>query len=412
MSKLAGLAGGPNLGLAASAVVVVVAGGLYFSGLLSKDVATPEPVALIAPEVGTQATDDAAQEPVAPTVDPSTADLPAAEPPTFSTFRLEPDGQMLVSGRAAPGWDTSILLDDEKLVVFEVDSSGEFAQFLEITPSDQPRVLSLSMVSPAGGDIVVSKDEIIITPADPQIAEVADTAETDVASEVETSQIETPSYEIAGGDNTVVSEEGIVSRVEDAASGSDEAIESDVGSTDQQQAVLLSDETGVRVLQPAGTAPEVASNIALDVISYSDEGEVQLSGRAAGEGFVQVYLDNAPITTSRIEDNGSWRSDLSEVDTGVYTLRIDEVDESGTVTSRVETPFKREDQDVLDQAQATQDESGKKISAVTVQPGSTLWAISREAYGDGVLYVRLFEANRGFNPQPGPYLSWSGVFHT
>jgi len=29
-----------------------------------------------------------------------------------------------------------------------------------------------------------------------------------------------------------------------------------------------------------------------------------------------------------------------------------------------------------------------------VQPGSTLWAISREHYGEGVLYVRVFEANR------------------
>jgi nucleoid-associated protein YgaU len=31
---------------------------------------------------------------------------------------------------------------------------------------------------------------------------------------------------------------------------------------------------------------------------------------------------------------------------------------------------------------------------VTVQTGDTLWAISRERYGDGVLFVRVFEANR------------------
>jgi nucleoid-associated protein YgaU len=34
------------------------------------------------------------------------------------------------------------------------------------------------------------------------------------------------------------------------------------------------------------------------------------------------------------------------------------------------------------------------ISAITVQPGSTLWAISRERYGQGILYVEVFEANR------------------
>ena len=31
---------------------------------------------------------------------------------------------------------------------------------------------------------------------------------------------------------------------------------------------------------------------------------------------------------------------------------------------------------------------------VTVQPGNTLWAIARERYGMGILYVRVFEANR------------------
>ena len=31
---------------------------------------------------------------------------------------------------------------------------------------------------------------------------------------------------------------------------------------------------------------------------------------------------------------------------------------------------------------------------VTVQPGFTLWGIAQENFGDGVLYVQLFEANR------------------
>ena len=30
----------------------------------------------------------------------------------------------------------------------------------------------------------------------------------------------------------------------------------------------------------------------------------------------------------------------------------------------------------------------------TIQPGNTLWAIAEERYGDGFLYVAVFEANR------------------
>ncbi|MEQ8876984.1 MAG: LysM peptidoglycan-binding domain-containing protein [Phycisphaerales bacterium] len=158
------------------------------------------------------------------------------------------------------------------------------------------------------------------------------------------------------------------------------------------QAVLRSDATGVSVIQPPSpddTAPEVMSTVALDAITYNDAGEVELAGRAQGDGFVRVYLDNTPITTSRISEDGNWRSELPEVDTGVYTLRIDEVDEDGTVLSRVETPFKREDQELL----GTRD-TNRKIQAITVQPGNTLWAISRDKYGEGVLYVRIFQANR------------------
>ena len=33
------------------------------------------------------------------------------------------------------------------------------------------------------------------------------------------------------------------------------------------------------------------------------------------------------------------------------------------------------------------------MSLITVQPGNTLWGIAREKYGEGILYVRVFEAN-------------------
>ena len=163
-------------------------------------------------------------------------------------------------------------------------------------------------------------------------------------------------------------------------------------------AVLLSDESGVRVLQPPEPrtdAPEAMTSVALDAITYSETGEVQLQGRGRGEGFVRVYIDNTPVTTSRISDDGTWRADLPQVDTGVYTLRIDEVDDDGRVTSRLETPFKREEPETVARSRAVQEGAEvARVRAVTVQPGYTLWAISRRNYGEGELYVRIYEANR------------------
>ncbi|KAB2878838.1 MAG: LysM peptidoglycan-binding domain-containing protein, partial [Albidovulum sp.] len=35
-----------------------------------------------------------------------------------------------------------------------------------------------------------------------------------------------------------------------------------------------------------------------------------------------------------------------------------------------------------------------KAVIVTVQPGFSLWRIARENYGEGILYVKVFEANK------------------
>jgi nucleoid-associated protein YgaU len=109
---------------------------------------------------------------------------------------------------------------------------------------------------------------------------------------------------------------------------------------------------------------------------------------------VRIYLDDLTNATAQIAQDGSWGTTLPEVDTGVYRLRVDEVDGAGAVVSRVETPFKRADQELAAEL------NDGLVSQVTVQPGSTLWAIARQNYGAGVLYVRVFEANRALIRDP------------
>ena len=165
-----------------------------------------------------------------------------------------------------------------------------------------------------------------------------------------------------------------------------------VARTPTAPTVIISTSEGLKVLSKAGKSPEVLTSVALDVISYSVQGEVQLAGRAPSDGLIRVYLDNQPVTDAPIQQDGTWAIDMPQVDTGIYTLRLDEVDANGAVTSRIETPFKRESKAVL--LAETSADGVLAPSAVTVQKGSTLWAISRLRYGRGILYARIFEANR------------------
>ncbi len=156
--------------------------------------------------------------------------------------------------------------------------------------------------------------------------------------------------------------------------------------------VLKSNQDGVELLQPPSPSPDIMSQVSLDTIGYSHQGDVQLSGRAQSDAAsIRIYLDNAPIAALAVDTSGAWRGRLPNVDTGIYTLRIDEVTSDGTVTSRVETPFKRESPEVL---QAASVENDAPVTSITVQTGNTLWAIARERYGEGTFYLRVFEANK------------------
>jgi nucleoid-associated protein YgaU len=393
------------------------------------------------------AAEETAQAPPAPAEEAAApAEAVAATPPSVDEVRLEADGVAVIAGRAEPGSTVSILVDGEEVARALADGRGAFAAVGVLEPGTGARVMSLR--AEAGGAVTLSQEDIILapvatatapvetpvveeqiaeaeTPAEPleeQIAQAETAAEPleeqsgtddavseaegvavaddvpDAAEPVETAEtppvLATPAATgpVATEPAALPAEEGASAAVvaeatppEDTGAAQDEAADAA-----QSVAVLRSTAEGVSLLQPS--AP-IAEQIELDTIGYSDLGEVQLSGRAnLGAVEVRVYVNNRTVASLPVDDRGGWRGDLPEVDAGVYTLRVDAVDVAGKVTSRIETPFQREAPEALAAAAAAQQ---GPVSAVTVQTGDTLWAIARDRYGEGVLFVKVFEANRG-----------------
>ena len=58
--------------------------------------------------------------------------------------------------------------------------------------------------------------------------------------------------------------------------------------------------------------------------------------------------------------------------------------DQGAVTARLEVPFER----------AAPESTRLQEGQVIVQPGNSLWRISRRLYGRGLLYTVIYEANR------------------
>ena len=442
MSKLAAFLSanaGPVVGASVLAVAAVGA-GTYFAVLKPND--TVEGVAQVIALPAEEAALTEVSKPVsAATVpvteveeDPVTGaaeEVAVVEPvsPSIDEVRSEADGLTILAGRGEPNAKVTLFVNEIENSSVTAGNDGTFAIVAFLEPSSDPKVLS---VVQQAGDLEMAAADIILAPQ-PVVAKVEEvevavmeTTKVDpvvVESVEETTDVEAEAnleeqVAVVVADKVVVpeiaaaveAEADIATDIQEAKADVDEPkVDVTDGSKIEEQkilaaeqptpvleeaktevAILKSDESGVEVISRS-SAPELMSNVEIDTISYSEEGDVLLSGRAQSQAAsVRVYLDNRVITTLDVDTSGRWRGDLPDVDTGVYTLRVDEVDVEGDVTSRVETPFKREAPEVLEAAAGNGD---APVKAITVQTGATLWAIARDRYGDGTLFVRIFEAN-------------------
>ena len=170
----------------------------------------------------------------------------------------------------------------------------------------------------------------------------------------------------------------------------DEALNDNTDTNAFQPKVVIANSDGVKVIQDDKRSDD---ELALDSIAYDPLGNVTVGGRSNPSGLVRFYINNEAVSATKTNEAGYWEADLSDIIPGTYTLRIDELSLKGDVISRLESPFKREDRERLANLIAPST-SPARINIVTVQPGNTLWAIARKRYGDGLLYVQVFEANR------------------
>jgi LysM domain len=396
-----------------------------------------DPTAKAAAEPAADATtaDPAAEVTEEPAADADATELapadqapaaPVAEPPTFDVVRVEPDGSTVVAGRAPPGAKIVMRVDGAEISATTADVNGNFVGLFVLDSSPKPRMLTMATVMPdqtevpAGAAVALAPTQapVAVTTAEPATPEPA-TAEPTTSEPV----AEEPAPEEPA--------------------------------VPQAPTALLITKDGVNVLQqgdPAAGSGESA-DLVIDTISYTSAGEVQLAGRGTAGSFVRIYLDNAALIDLPVGDDGRWASTMPDIAPGIYILRADQLAEDGKVTARFETPFKRETKEALaaaaqppeptvevataepvaepsapDEPLAQPAEEPAAVAeptpltepaaleaapqaaepaaaepapaqpipavAVTVQPGFTLWGIASEQFGDGVLYVQVFEANK------------------
>jgi len=279
--------------------------------------------------------------------------------PSFDVVRVNPRGDAVLAGRAEPDAEVIIHDDGEEIGRVMADSRGEWV-FVPTEPL-APGNRELSLSARRGEEPeVLSDDTVVLVVPEPG---------KDVAGEV------------TGGAPT-----GTLALQIPRVSGAAEAEEAPIPT---------------RVLQtPSGEEP-APEELALRAVDYGGGGQLVLSGNAPSGARLQVYLDDSLIGIAEVEDGGAWQLvPEGAVEAGVYTMRVDQVDEAGKVISRIELPFARAEPVV-----ALPEET-----IVVVQPGNNLWQIARRTYGAGIKYTVIYDSNR--DQIRDPHLIYPGQIFT
>jgi hypothetical protein len=323
--------------------------------------ASPAPAALAKTqaEVGALATALAGLPPTASTAQGSDGGVPS-----FDIARIEPSGDAVIAGRAAPGATVELLRNGEVHDRAVADQAGQFAMVPRPLPSG---TYDLTLrAKQADGKQATSKQSVAVA------------------------------IEAGRKDAPVV-------------------------------ALMTPDKPTIVLSQPAAPKPATGT-VVVEAVEIAPDGKFHVSGRARPGAAVRFYLNDSLIAPVTASADGRLAVTINEgVAPGSYRVRLDEVEpNSGKVSARAEVPFnvpdavvtasvptqattgKRADAAPAQQPQlaaaatsAVADNKGSpsavvvpKIATTTVSRGDSLWRISQSNYGAGIRYAVIYEANR------------------
>ena len=392
----------------------------------AKAVATAAPAASVMPKkvepsVGAAKPPQQAVKPPQTAAVASTAPTPAtpapnvaaaAPPPIvprFDTVRVEPSGESVIAGHAAPGAKIDLMAGDK--VVGQVKADDASGDFVIVPKALAPGNYLLALRSRSSTDAPVQSRQTItvVVPAKGQKDVVVALTEPGKASVLLTDPTTKPAAKPA--------------------------------------ATPAPQPAGAKTATQQGSEAPAVPSVAFKTVEVG-KGSFYTTGLAAPGTHLQIYMNGSRVADVVADAAGHWSMRIGKgVVAGHYTVRADAIDAAGKVVARAEVPFdmqaveaqledkaapapkpEPESKDlnsasapaaieapksVAPQAaepepkpapaapvklataapQATPSTAVVEISTATVAPGDSLWRISRKAFGRGIRYLLIYAAN-------------------
>ncbi len=287
--------------------------------------------------------------------------------PAFDTVRVEPNGELVVAGRAPPNGTVDLLVDGKPTARAVADANGQFAIVPPALPAGSSEVGL--RVTDAKGVVRQSRDSVAVAvspshDAKPLVALTSPDTPTVVLSQPGPSQTATRSGSDAASPRRTMTGTALPAQrgsggavPGDGASGAlgandasrtsrtgngdgPDAKGSDRGASNgamsgSPEASQAQAPKQAAVAEPAEAPTKVVS------VDAQDGGRLFVSGRAPAGATVRLYLNDTLIAPATVGRDGTVTFTIGRgIKPGDYKVRLDQVDAaSGKVRNRVEVPF-------------------------------------------------------------------------
>lgn len=287
---------------------------------------------------------------------PELAPLPL---PSFDVVRVEPGGEAVVAGRAAPKSQVTLLSGARLLGQSGADADGNF-------------VILPQALSP--GEHVLSLRSRL-------------------------------------GEQEVASQQTVTMVVPQRGAG---GVIAAVDAPNQPTRVLSADNSGKP--QPAASPADGAKGLRIASVEAMAGGGAFMSGQAPAGAPVRLYLNDSFVASVTAGPDGKWTVRIDQgMQPGAYSVRADVIGADGKPLGRVEAPFdlpvsmaaapvaaapapapapaqppvvaQQKDEPVAGAAVVAE------LRTARVERGDSLWRISRTIYGEGLRYTQIYDAN-------------------
>ncbi len=275
-------------------------------------------------------------------------------PPTFDVVRVEPTGETVIAGRAAPGAKVEVLLDGKVVAAIKADANGEWTFVPErplFTGSHQ-----LVLRAKIGDRVVESPQAIAVSmePVKKGEAPLVVLSMPDAPSRVLQQPKPQPRVATAEGTGSAAPENMAATEQEASPATTATAGGETLAGKPAPREAEARKATPAKPVPKAKPGPEpVPVSLALRTVDYDESGQIFFTGRAAPGSALRLYVDNRFLADVRTNDNGewSWRGETT-IAPGRHALRIDRLAGDGSVIERIELPFVRADVRAVAEARA------------------------------------------------------------